>query len=194
MQGLHISAWQLLQGRLSFWPCSSCSLSVCHSAISMCSTILTVSTLMWWSYTKIYSAFGLTVIISTARVYSIFILLSRVLIIRSVLSMATPEKRKKAFTSRTSHITAVAIFSTPLFSLPFVLKPHPLYPLSLWMCIWSSSLWWTLSSTVWKQSRFRELFSDAYIAKDLVFCNHYSHKNLFQEEKQLSSIKCKNKI
>ncbi|KAK7807177.1 hypothetical protein U0070_018168, partial [Myodes glareolus] len=64
-------------------------------------------------HTDIYSAFGLTAIISTARVYSIFILLSRVLIIRSVLSRAIPEKRKKAFTSRTSHITAVAIFSTP---------------------------------------------------------------------------------
>ena len=49
------------------------------------------------SDTKINSVFGLTAIISTAGVDSVFILLSYVLIIRSVLNIASPEERKKAF-------------------------------------------------------------------------------------------------
>ncbi|XP_053415939.1 olfactory receptor 51F2-like [Nycticebus coucang] len=72
------------------------------------------------SDTKVNSAFGLTAIISTAGVDSIFILLSYVLIIRSVLSIASPEERKKAFGTCVSHITAVAIFYIPLISLSFV--------------------------------------------------------------------------
>ncbi|XP_007939261.1 olfactory receptor 51F2-like [Orycteropus afer afer] len=72
------------------------------------------------SDTKINSAFGLTAIISTAGVDSIFIVLSYVLIIRSVLSIASPEERKKAFSTCISHITAVAIFYIPLISLSFV--------------------------------------------------------------------------
>ncbi|XP_004590009.2 olfactory receptor 51F2-like [Ochotona princeps] len=82
------------------------------------------------SDTKINSAFGLTAIISTAGVDSIFILLSYVLIIRSVLSIASPEERKKAFNTCISHITAVAIFYIPLISLSFVHrfgKPAPPY-------------------------------------------------------------------
>uniref|UniRef100_A0A8C8Z1Q4 Olfactory receptor n=1 Tax=Prolemur simus TaxID=1328070 RepID=A0A8C8Z1Q4_PROSS len=72
------------------------------------------------SDTTINSAFGLTAIISTAGVDSVFILLSYVLIIRSVLSIASPEERKKAFGTCISHITAVAIFYIPLISLSFV--------------------------------------------------------------------------
>ncbi|XP_027263304.1 olfactory receptor 51F1 [Cricetulus griseus] len=72
------------------------------------------------SDTKINSAFGLTAIISTAGVDSIFILLSYVLIICSVLSIASPRERKKAFGTCISHITAVAIFYIPLISLSFV--------------------------------------------------------------------------
>ncbi|VCW66167.1 unnamed protein product [Gulo gulo] len=72
------------------------------------------------SDTKINSAFGLTAIISTAGVDSIFILLSYVLIIRSVLNIASPEERHKAFSTCISHIGAVAIFYIPLISLCFV--------------------------------------------------------------------------
>ncbi|XP_045748635.1 olfactory receptor 51F1-like [Mirounga angustirostris] len=72
------------------------------------------------SDTKINSAFGLTAIISTVGVDSIFILLSYVLIIRSVLNIASPEEREKAFSTCISHITAVAIFYNPLISLSFV--------------------------------------------------------------------------
>uniref|UniRef100_G1QG20 Olfactory receptor n=1 Tax=Myotis lucifugus TaxID=59463 RepID=G1QG20_MYOLU len=71
------------------------------------------------SDTEINSAFGLFAIISTAGVDSILILLSYVLII-SVLNIASPEERKKAFSTCISHITAVAIFYIPLISLSFV--------------------------------------------------------------------------
>ncbi|KAL1774254.1 olfactory receptor 51F1-like [Sigmodon hispidus] len=72
------------------------------------------------SDTKINSAFELSVIISTSGVDSVFILFSYVLIIRSVLSIASPGERKKAFSTCISHITAVAIFYIPLISLSFV--------------------------------------------------------------------------
>ncbi|XP_003764800.2 olfactory receptor 51F2-like [Sarcophilus harrisii] len=70
--------------------------------------------------TKINSAVGLAALISTAGVDSIFILLSYVLIIKTVLSIASPEERHKAFSTCISHIGAVAIFYIPLISLSFV--------------------------------------------------------------------------
>uniref|UniRef100_A0A8C2LAS5 Olfactory receptor n=1 Tax=Cricetulus griseus TaxID=10029 RepID=A0A8C2LAS5_CRIGR len=70
--------------------------------------------------TRINSAVGLTALISTAGVDSVFIILSYVLIIRTVLSIASPEERKKAFSTCISHIGAVAVFYIPLISLSFV--------------------------------------------------------------------------
>ncbi|XP_046298151.1 olfactory receptor 51F2-like [Marmota monax] len=70
--------------------------------------------------TRINSAVGLTALITTAGVDSIFIMLSYVLIIRTVLSIASPEERRKAFSTCVSHIGAVAVFYIPLISLSFV--------------------------------------------------------------------------
>ncbi|ERE79735.1 olfactory receptor 51F2 [Cricetulus griseus] len=70
--------------------------------------------------TRINSAVGLTALISTAGVDSVFIILSYVLIIQTVLSIASPEERKKAFSTCISHIGAVAVFYIPLISLSFV--------------------------------------------------------------------------
>ncbi|NP_001378598.1 olfactory receptor 51F2-like [Equus przewalskii] len=70
--------------------------------------------------TRINSAVGLTALVTTAGVDSIFILLSYLLIIKTVLSIASPEERKKAFSTCISHIGAVAIFYIPLISLSFV--------------------------------------------------------------------------
>ncbi|XP_038203122.1 olfactory receptor 51F2-like [Arvicola amphibius] len=70
--------------------------------------------------TRVNSAAGLTALISTAGVDSVFILLSYVLIIRTVISIASPEERKKAFSTCISHIGAVAVFYIPLLSLSFV--------------------------------------------------------------------------
>ncbi|XP_042636885.1 olfactory receptor 51F2-like [Orycteropus afer afer] len=70
--------------------------------------------------TRINSAIGLTAMISTVCVDSVFILFSYVLIIKTVLSIASSEERKKAFSTCISHIGAVAIFYIPLISLSFV--------------------------------------------------------------------------
>ncbi|XP_014645663.1 PREDICTED: olfactory receptor 51F2-like [Ceratotherium simum simum] len=70
--------------------------------------------------TKINSALGLAIVISTAGLDSVLILLSYVLIIHSVLSIASPEERKKAFSTCVSHISAVAIFYIPMISLSLV--------------------------------------------------------------------------
>ncbi|XP_003923887.3 olfactory receptor OR51C1-like [Saimiri boliviensis] len=70
--------------------------------------------------TRINSAVGLTALITTAGVDSIFIVLSYILIIKTVLSIAFPEERKKAFSICISHIGAVAVFYMPLISLSFV--------------------------------------------------------------------------
>ncbi|KFO23974.1 olfactory receptor 51F2 [Fukomys damarensis] len=70
--------------------------------------------------TRINSAVGLTAMISTVGVDSVLILLSYVLIVRTVLSIASPEERRKAFSTCVSHIGAVAVFYIPLISLSFV--------------------------------------------------------------------------
>ncbi|XP_008592187.1 PREDICTED: olfactory receptor 51F2-like [Galeopterus variegatus] len=70
--------------------------------------------------TRINSAVGLTALITTAGVDSVFIVLSYALIIKTVLNIASPEERKKAFSTCISHIGAVAVFYLPLISLSFV--------------------------------------------------------------------------
>lgn len=70
--------------------------------------------------TRINSAVGMTALITTARVDSVFIVLSYILIIKTVLSIASPEERKKTFSTCISHIGAVAVFYIPLISLSFV--------------------------------------------------------------------------
>ncbi|XP_012864008.1 LOW QUALITY PROTEIN: olfactory receptor 51F2-like [Echinops telfairi] len=70
--------------------------------------------------TRINSAVGLFALIRTAGVDFIFFTLSYVLIIKTVLSIASPEERKKAFSTCISHIGAVAVFYIPLLSLSFV--------------------------------------------------------------------------
>uniref|UniRef100_A0A8B9XH90 Olfactory receptor n=1 Tax=Bos mutus grunniens TaxID=30521 RepID=A0A8B9XH90_BOSMU len=70
--------------------------------------------------TRINSAAGLTALITTAGVDSIFIILSYLLIIKTVFSIASSEERKKAFSTCISHLGAVAVFYIPLISLSFV--------------------------------------------------------------------------
>ena len=70
--------------------------------------------------TSINNVVGLTAMISTVGVDSMLIPFSYVLIIKTILSIASPEERKKAFSTCISHIGAVAIFYVPLISLSFV--------------------------------------------------------------------------
>ncbi|KAG8522773.1 Olfactory receptor 51F1 [Galemys pyrenaicus] len=63
---------------------------------------------------------GLLILILTTGVDAPCIVLSYVLIIRSVLRIAFPEERNKAFSACVSHIGAVATFYIPLISLSLV--------------------------------------------------------------------------
>ncbi|XP_004618355.1 olfactory receptor 51F1-like [Sorex araneus] len=63
---------------------------------------------------------GLIDLILTTGVDTPCILVSYVLIIRSVISIASPEERHKAFSTCVSHIGAVAIFYIPMISLSLV--------------------------------------------------------------------------
>lgn len=106
---------------------------------------------------KINSVLGLTALIATAGVHSIFILLSYILIIKTILSIASPEEQHKAFSTCISHIGAVAIFYIPLISLCFVHKfgekaslcVHTLMAI----CIYLFHQWWIPLFIAWKPSR-----------------------------------------
>ncbi|XP_007533464.1 olfactory receptor 51F2 [Erinaceus europaeus] len=69
---------------------------------------------------RINSILGLIALFSTTGFDCPCILLSYVLIIRSVLNIASSEGRQKAFNTCISHISAVAIFYIPLISLSLV--------------------------------------------------------------------------
>ncbi|XP_072472789.1 olfactory receptor OR51C1-like [Notamacropus eugenii] len=96
-------------------------LSFCHSHVLQHSYCFHPDVMkLSCSDTKINSAFGLTATILVAGVDSTLILLSYILIIRSILKVASPDERKKAFNTCISHISAVAVFYIPLASLSFV--------------------------------------------------------------------------
>ncbi|XP_066216756.1 olfactory receptor 51F2 [Saccopteryx leptura] len=69
---------------------------------------------------RINSILGMFALFSTTGFDCPCILLSYVLIIRSVLNFASSEGRQKAFNTCTSHISAVAIFYIPFISLSLV--------------------------------------------------------------------------
>lgn len=101
----------LLLKRLSF-----CGSHVLHHSYCFHPDVMKLSC----TDTRINSAFGLAIVISTAALDSVLILLSYVLIIRSVLSIASSEEQKKAFGTCVSHTSAVAIFYIPTISLSLV--------------------------------------------------------------------------
>ncbi|XP_036115430.1 olfactory receptor 51F1 [Molossus molossus] len=72
------------------------------------------------SDTQANSICGLINLILTTGVDTPCIVLSYILIIRSVLSMASPKERHKVFSTCVSHIGAVAIFYIPMISLSLV--------------------------------------------------------------------------
>ncbi|XP_068964992.1 olfactory receptor 51T1 [Petaurus breviceps papuanus] len=62
------------------------------------------------------SLIGLFFLLSQSGVDLLFILLSYILILRTILSIASPKERQKAFSTCVSHIAAVAIFFVPMIS------------------------------------------------------------------------------
>ncbi|XP_021070665.1 olfactory receptor 51F1-like [Mus pahari] len=72
------------------------------------------------SDTRANSICGLVDLILTTGIDTPCIVLSYILIIRSVFSIASSEERHKAFSTCVSHIAAVAVFYIPMFSLSLV--------------------------------------------------------------------------
>ncbi|XP_008159450.2 olfactory receptor 51F1-like [Eptesicus fuscus] len=72
------------------------------------------------SDTRANNIYGLIGLILTTGVDTPCIVLSYILIIRSVLSMASPKERHKVFSTCVSHVGAVAIFYIPMISLSLV--------------------------------------------------------------------------
>lgn len=70
--------------------------------------------------TTINSMYGLFIVISAFGIDSMFILLSYVLILRSVLAIASREERLKTLNTCVSHISAVLIFYVPMISVSMV--------------------------------------------------------------------------
>ncbi|XP_075404738.1 olfactory receptor 51F1 [Tenrec ecaudatus] len=72
------------------------------------------------SDTRANSICGLIGLILTTGIDTPCIILSYIMIIRSVLDIASPEERNKVFSTCVSHIGAVAIFYIPMVSLSLV--------------------------------------------------------------------------
>ncbi|CAK6449054.1 unnamed protein product [Pipistrellus nathusii] len=72
------------------------------------------------SDTRANNIYGLVNLILTTGVDTPCIVLSYILIIRSVLRMASPKERHKVFSTCVSHVGAVAIFYIPMISLSLV--------------------------------------------------------------------------
>ncbi|XP_037380362.1 olfactory receptor 51F1-like, partial [Talpa occidentalis] len=72
------------------------------------------------SDTRVNSIYGLSGLILTTGIDTPGIVVSYILIIRSVLRIASPEERHKTFSTCVSHIGAVATFYIPLISLSLV--------------------------------------------------------------------------
>ncbi|XP_036599747.1 olfactory receptor 51F2-like [Trichosurus vulpecula] len=101
----------LLLKRLSFCRDNILSHSYCyHPDMIKCSC----------SNIRVNSIYGLFALLSTSGLDAPLIGLSYVLIIHSVLNIASPEERYKAFSTCLSHISAVAIFYIPLIGLSAV--------------------------------------------------------------------------
>ncbi|ELK09400.1 Olfactory receptor 51I2 [Pteropus alecto] len=70
----------------------------------------------------INNIFGLFIVISTFGLDSAFILLSYVLILRSVLAIASREERLKTLNTCVSHMSAVLIFYVPMVGVSMVAR------------------------------------------------------------------------
>ncbi|XP_017388274.1 olfactory receptor 51G2-like [Cebus imitator] len=101
----------VLLGRLQFQPTNALSHSYCvHPDVLRLTS----------SRTLVNSGFGLFVMLSTLGMDAVLILVSYVLILKIVLSIASNAERLKAFNTCISHICAVLLFYTPLVSLSII--------------------------------------------------------------------------
>ncbi|XP_040819946.1 olfactory receptor 51G2-like [Ochotona curzoniae] len=87
------------------------------------------------SNTRINSAFGLFVVLSTMGLDFILILLSYVLILKTVLGIASGGGRLKALNTCISHLCAVILFFTPMICLSMLHRFGPRLPSHIYVAI-----------------------------------------------------------
>ncbi|XP_049479003.1 olfactory receptor 51G2-like [Panthera uncia] len=101
----------LILGRRQFQPMNALSHSYCvHPDVLRLAS----------SSTLVNSGFGLFVMLSTLALDAVLILLSYMLILRTVLSISSNTEGLKAFNTCISHSCAVLLFYTPLVSLSMI--------------------------------------------------------------------------
>ncbi|XP_005904618.2 olfactory receptor 51G1 [Bos mutus] len=101
----------VLLGRLQFPPVNALSHSYCvHPDVLRLAS----------SSTVVNSGLGLFVMLSTLGLDAVLILLSYVMILKTILSIASNAGRLKALNTCISHICAVLLFYTPLISLSVI--------------------------------------------------------------------------
>ncbi|KAF4009199.1 hypothetical protein G4228_000260 [Cervus hanglu yarkandensis] len=101
----------VLPGRLQFQPVNALSHSYCvHPDVLRLAS----------SSTVVNSGLGLFVMLSTLGVDAVLILLSYVMILKAVLSIASNAERLKALNTCISHICVVLLFYTPQVSLSMI--------------------------------------------------------------------------
>ncbi|XP_003463438.1 olfactory receptor 51F1-like [Cavia porcellus] len=101
----------LLLKLLSFYPVNVLSHSYCYHP-----DVIKLA----HSDTQANSIYGLVGLVLTTGIDIPCIILSYILIIHSVLNIASPEERYKVFSTCVSHIGAVAVFYIPMIILSFV--------------------------------------------------------------------------
>lgn len=101
----------VLLGRLQFPPVNALSHSYCVHP-----NVLRLAS----SSTVVNSGLGLFVMLSTLGLDAVLILLSYVMILKTILSIASNAGRLKALNTCISHICAVLLFYTPLISLSVI--------------------------------------------------------------------------
>ncbi|XP_043855156.1 olfactory receptor 51G2-like [Dromiciops gliroides] len=87
------------------------------------------------SNTRVNSALGLFVMLSTLGLDALLILFSYVLILYTVLSIASNAERLKALNTCISHICAVLLFYTPLVSLSMIHRFGKRMPAQVYMLL-----------------------------------------------------------
>ncbi|XP_001373566.1 olfactory receptor 51G2-like [Monodelphis domestica] len=87
------------------------------------------------SNTRVNSALGLFVMLSTLGLDALLILFSYVLILYTVLSIASNTERLKALNTCISHICAVLLFYTPLVSLSMIHRFGKKMPAQVYMLL-----------------------------------------------------------